>query len=327
MTAPRAADRTVKSLLSYAVGSFERAQLSYGHGTANALDEAAWLILHSLGLPPVDLQAHLDDPLTASQANAARALLDARIRTRKPAAYLIHEAWLGPHRFYVDERVIVPRSFIAELLENWCQRPIRKPGTDLSFRAGVGSRLQRKLRSVPGFRPSDTSFHPPLSILDLCTGSGCLAIVAALAFPEAQIDAADLSDDALAVAKRNVADYGLQERVRLVKSDLFGELKGCSYDLVISNPPYVKAASMKALPDEYRKEPRIALASGVDGLDHTRTILAGAREHLNPGGTLVVEIGRNRKALEKAYPKLAFEWPKTSGGRGFVLVLKREGLA
>ena len=305
MTAPRSAERTVKSLLSYAVGSFEKARLSYGHGTANALDEAAWLILHSLGLPPVDLQAHLDDPLNATQAKAAKALLDARVRTRKPAAYLIHEAWLGPHRFYVDERVIVPRSFIAELLENWCQRPI------FAARKSV----------------SDTSFPAPRSILDLCTGSGCLAIVAALAFPEAQVDAADLSDDALLVAKRNVADYGLQERVRLVKSDLFGELEGRAYDLVISNPPYVKAASMRALPDEYRKEPRIALASGVDGLDHTRAILAAARAHLNPGGTLVVEIGRNRKALERAYPKLAFEWPKTRGGKGFVFVLKRESLA
>jgi ribosomal protein L3 glutamine methyltransferase len=305
MTALKAADGTVKSLLSYAVGSFEKARLSYGHGTANALDEAAWLILHSLGLPPVNLQAHLDDPLTASQAKAAKALLDARVRTRKPAAYLIHEAWLGPRRFYVDERVIVPRSFIAELLENWCQ--VRISGD------GVAPR-----KCVP-----DTNFK----ILDLCTGSGCLAIVAALAFPEARVDAADLSGDALAVAKRNVADYGLQERVRLVKSDLFGELKGRTYDLVISNPPYVKAASMKKLPDEYRREPRIALASGVDGLDHTRAILAGAREHLNPGGTLVVEIGRNRSALEKAYPKLAFEWPKTRGGKGFVFVLKRESLA
>jgi ribosomal protein L3 glutamine methyltransferase len=305
MNAPMAAARTVGSLLSYAVASFEEAGLSYGHGTANALDEAAWLILHSLGLPPVDLQAHLDDPLNATQAKAAKALLDARVRTRKPAAYLIHEAWLGPHRFYVDERVIVPRSFIAELLENWCQRPISAARKSIS----------------------DTSFPAPRSILDLCTGSGCLAIVAALAFPEAQVDATDLSEDALAVAKRNLADYGLRERVRLVKSDLFGGLRGRAYDLVISNPPYVKAASMKALPDEYRKEPRIALASGVDGLDHTRAILAAAREHLNPGGTLVVEIGRNRKALEKAYPKLAFAWPKTRGGKGFVFTLGREDLA
>ena len=290
--------RTVRSLVSYATGEFEKAGLSYGHGTANALDEAAWLILHSLGLPPVNLDAHLDTPLTAAQVKAAKALLDARVRTRKPAAYLMHEAWLGPHRFYVDERVIVPRSFIAELLENGCQGRI--PG---KFEPGTHIR-----------------------ILDLCTGSGCLAIVAALAFPRATVDAADISGDALEVAKRNVADYGLQARVRLVKSDLFAALEGRAYDLVISNPPYVKAASMKALPDEYRKEPAIALASGADGLDHARAILATARAHLNPGGTLLVEIGRNRRALEKAYPKLAFEWPKTKGGRGFVFALKRESL-
>jgi ribosomal protein L3 glutamine methyltransferase len=247
---------------------------------------------------------------------AAKALLNARVRTRKPAAYLIHEAWLGPHRFYVDERVIVPRSFIAELLGNWCQ--VRIAATSI----GVPMHPQ----FVPDTNyPSDTRF-PPRSILDLCTGSGCLAIVAALAFPDAQVDAADISEDALAVARRNVADYGLAERVRLVKSDLFAGLKGRTYDLIISNPPYVKAASMKALPDEYRKEPRIALASGADGLDHTRAILAAAREHLKPGGTLVVEIGRNRKALEKACPGIAFEWPKTSGGKGFVFALKREEL-
>ena len=290
--------RTVRALVSYAIDEFEKAGLSYGHGTANALDEAAWLILHSLGLPPVNLDAHLDTPLTAAQVKAAKALLDARVRTRKPAAYLMHEAWLGPHRFYVDERVIVPRSFIAELLENW--RQVRIPGK---------------------FLP-DTNFR----ILDLCTGSGCLAIVAALAFPRATVDAADISGDALEVAKRNVANYGLQGRVKLVNSDLFAALEGRAYDLVISNPPYVKAASMKSLPDEYRNEPRIALASGADGLDHARAILAAARGHLNPGGTLLVEIGRNRKALEKAYPKLAFEWPKTSGGRGFVFALKRESL-
>jgi ribosomal protein L3 glutamine methyltransferase len=311
MKTPPAAAATARALLAYGIEEFERAELSYGHGTANALDEAAWLILHSLGLPPANLDAHLDEPLNPAQVKAARSLLDERVRTRKPAAYLIHEAWLGPHRFYVDERVIVPRSFIAELLENWCQRPISE--------APAGR------RSPPKW-VSDTSFHPPASILDLCTGSGCLAIVAALAFPRATVDAADLSDDALAVAKRNIADYGLQERVRLVKSDLFGALAGRAYDLVISNPPYVKAASMKALPEEYRKEPRIALASGVDGLDHTRAILAGARAHLKPGGTLLVEIGRNRKALQKAYPRLAFEWPKTSSGKGFVFALKRERL-
>jgi ribosomal protein L3 glutamine methyltransferase len=304
--------RTVRALVSHAIDEFEKAGLSYGHGTANALDEAAWLILHSLGLPPVNLDAHLDTPLTAAQVKAARALLDARVRTRKPAAYLMHEAWLGPHRFYVDERVIVPRSFIAELLnrgqENWCQRPISRDG------------------AAPRKSVSDTNFSPPASVLDLCTGSGCLAILAALALPQAAVDAADLSDDALAVAKRNVADYKLGPRIRLVKSDLFSALSGKTYDLIVSNPPYVKAASMRRLPDEYRKEPEMALASGNDGLDHTRRILAEAARHLNPGGTLVVEIGHNRKALERAYPELQFEWPATSAGRGFVFVLPREAL-
>jgi ribosomal protein L3 glutamine methyltransferase len=282
---------TIRALLDYGTERFEKARISFGHGTTNALDEAAWLILHSLGLPPTGLRSHLDQPLTAAQVTAAKALLDERVRTRKPAAYLIHQAWLGPHSFYVDERVIVPRSFIAEML----------------------NRGQLK-------GPS------PASILDLCTGSGCLAILAALAYPKANVDAADLSGDALQVAKRNVADYDLERRVRLVKSDLFIALAGRSYDLIISNPPYVKASSMKTLPREYRTEPRMALASGADGLDHTRTILAEAREHLNPDGRLVVEIGHNRKALESAYPKLAFHWPRTSGGKGFVFEIARAGL-
>ena len=285
---------TVRSLLAYGIGRFEEAGLSYGHGTANALDEAAWLILHALGLPPAELEPHLDRSLTPAQSRAAKALLDKRVRTRKPAAYLTHEAWLGKHRFYVDERVIVPRSFIAEK----GVRSLFAPKRDLT----------------------------PFSILDLCTGSGCLAILAALEFPQAKVDAADVSDDALAVARKNVADYKLARRVRLVRSDLFSGLGDRTYDLIISNPPYVKAASMKKLPDEYRKEPALALASGADGLDHTRAILAQARAHLNPGGRLVVEIGHNRKALEKAFPGLPFEWPKTSAGKGFVFALSREDL-
>ena len=289
---------TVRALLDYGIERFESADISYGHGTANALDEAAWLVLHALGLPPRELNLHLERVLTESQAKMAKSLIDRRVKTRKPAAYLIHEAWLGPHRFYVDERVIVPRSFIAELLNRG--------------RSGVRA----------GSDPATT----PVSVLDLCTGSGCLAILAALAFPQANVDAADLSDEALEVAKRNVADYGLGKRVRLVKSDLFGALEGRTYDFLLSNPPYVKAASMKKLPDEYRKEPLMALASGADGLDHTRTIIAEAKAHLNPGGKLWVEIGHNRKALERTYPTLAFKWPRTSGGKGFVFELKREDL-
>ena len=291
------ARRTVRALLEQAVERFEQASLSYGHGTANALDEAAWLILHALGLPLDALNPHLDDPLGDGQWKAARDLIDRRIRTRKPAAYLLHEAWLGPHRFYVDERVIVPRSFIAELM--------LKPGRT-RFSAG------------------QKTGHVPKRVLDLCTGSGCLAILAAIHFPEASVEGADLSEDALEVAHINLKEYGLSQRVELVKSDLFSALKGRTYDLIISNPPYVKAASMRTLPDEYRKEPTMALASGGDGLEHTRRILAEAREHLEPKGTLVVEIGHNRKALERAYPGVPFRWPATSAGKGFVFVLDRE---
>jgi ribosomal protein L3 glutamine methyltransferase len=281
--------RTLRALLAYGIRKFETAGISYGHGTTNALDEAAWLILHAVGLPLNELNPHLDKPLDDAQYKAVKALLDRRVRTRKPAAYLIHEAWLGPHRFYVDERVIVPRSFIAELLR-------------------------------------DPPWPAPARALDLCTGSGCLAILAALAFPRARVDAADLSREALEVARRNVDDYALGARVELVESDLFASLAGRRYDLILSNPPYVKASSMGRLPDEYRKEPEMALASGTDGLDHARAILAQARRHLNPGGLLVVEIGHNRKALERACPSLPFAWPKVSAGAGLVFTLAREAL-
>jgi ribosomal protein L3 glutamine methyltransferase len=299
MTRADPGTRTVRVLLEYGIELFERSGISYGHGTTNALDEAAWLILRSLGLPPHDLQTRLETPLTEAQYRAGRALLEERVATRKPAAYLLHEAWLGPHRFYVDERVIVPRSFLAELLENG---------------------------DSPLFPSREARGPSPLSILDLCTGSGCLAVLAALRFPGARVDAADLSPEALEVARRNVADYRLGDRVTLIESDLFSALGRRRYDLILSNPPYVKAASMRTLPPEYRKEPRMALASGSDGLEHTRAILAGAREHLEPGGLLAVEIGHNRKALERAYPRAPFEWPRTSAGRGFVFTLAREKL-
>jgi ribosomal protein L3 glutamine methyltransferase len=298
--------RTVRALLEYGVKIFEEAGLSYGHGTTNALDEAAWLILRALELPPGDINPHLDRSLDAARFAAAKSLLDQRVATRKPAAYLLHEAWLGPHRFYVDERAIVPRSFIAELL-------LEKRGqSPFSLRAnGVPPKRKR------GLSP----------FLDLCTGSGCLAILAALRFPDAHVDAVDLSDEALQVAARNVADYGLGNRIALARSDLFSALEGRTYDVIVSNPPYVKAASMRTLPDEYRKEPRMALASGADGLEHTRAILAQAHAHLNPGGVLVVEVGHNRRALERAFPRLAFDWPKTSAGSGFVFAIAREQLA
>ncbi len=283
--------RLVGQAVRDAADRLEKAGVSFGHGTTDAHQEAMWLATHVLGKPWDALAASLEQPISAAHQAALRALVSRRIATRKPAAYLLNEAWLGPHRFYVDERVIVPRSFIAELLRGEIQ------------------------------------VSAPATILDLCTGSGCLAILAALAFPEAQVDAADISQDALDVARRNVDDYGLAKRVRLVKSDMFAELRGRRFDLILSNPPYVKAAAMKKLPEEYRREPQMALASGADGLDHTRTLLAGARRHLRPGGRLVVEIGHNRKALEKSFPGWPFEWPRTSGGKNFVFTLAAEALA
>jgi ribosomal protein L3 glutamine methyltransferase len=276
--------------------------VAFGHGTVDATQEAMWLTAHVLGVCWDELMASMAKRITPVRERQLRELVAARISTRKPAAYLLHEAWLGTHKFYVDERVIVPRSFIFELL--------RAP-----FAVSLSNRV---LRQAQDERAG--------SILDLCTGSGCLAILAALAYPEAKVDAVDVSADALAVAKRNVADYKLGRRVKLIRSDMFAELAGRTYDLIIANPPYVKAASMKTLPEEYRREPQLALASGADGLDHVRVILARAREHLNPGGRVVVEIGHNRRALEKAFPGLAFEWPKTSGGRSFVFTLAREAL-
>jgi ribosomal protein L3 glutamine methyltransferase len=214
-------------------------------------------------------------------------LIRKRIEKRVPTAYLLNEAWLDGRRFYVDRRAIVPRSHIAFMLKR---------------------------------------FGKPRRVLDLCTGSGCLAILAALRYPEAAVDAADLSADALGVARRNVADYGLEARVSLVHSDLFAALRGRRYDLIVSNPPYVTTESMRELPAEYRAEPSMALASGEDGLDHARAIVGLARDHLEPRGTLVVEIGRNRAALERAFPRLAPAWPRTSAGRGYVFAIGRAAL-
>lgn len=237
----------------------------------------------------------LDRRLSTQETEAVRAILRRRVRERTPAAYLTREAWLGEFRFYVDERAIVPRSFIAELLRDELSPWI----TDA-----------RKVRSV----------------LDLCTGSGCLAVLAAHAFPKARIDAADLSAEALQVARRNVKDYALGRRVRLIRTDLFDRLAARRYDLILSNPPYVNAAAMRALPREYRREPRLALAGGRDGLALVHRMLAQASAHLNPKGLLIVEIGHNRAALEKAYPRLPFTWLETSAGEDYVFLLHREDL-
>jgi len=287
---------TVRDWLRFAVSRFNEAQLFFGHGSDNAFDEAAYLILHTLHLPLDRLDPFLDASLTHGESEQVQAVIERRVRERLPAAYLTKEAWLGEHRFYVDERVIVPRSFIAELLNE---------------------------QLAPWIESPDVIEH----VLDLCTGSGCLAILATEAFPHAQVDAVDLSGDALEVAARNVADYGLQDRIELIESDLFAALQGRSYDVIVSNPPYVNADSVAALPAEYQAEPALALGSGEDGLDATRQILAQAKAHLNPGGLLVVEIGHNRDVLEAAYPTLPFTWLDTAGGDQFVFLLRREDLS
>ncbi|MDE2586505.1 MAG: 50S ribosomal protein L3 N(5)-glutamine methyltransferase, partial [Betaproteobacteria bacterium] len=286
---------TVRDLLRYAVSRFNETQLFFGHGSDNAYDEAVYLILHTLHLPLDRLEPFLDARLTQSERQEVLQIIDRRATTRVPAAYLTHEAWLGEHRFYVDERVIVPRSFIAELL-------------------------------AEQFAPWIEDPWAVTRVADICTGSGCLAILAALTFPEAKVDAVDISPDALDVARRNVADYGLEEEVRLVQSNLFAGLARQKYDLIISNPPYVNAESMVTLPQEYRHEPELALAGGEDGLDLVRTLLREAKDHLNPGGLLVVEIGHNRDDLEAAYPQTPFTWLDTSGGDQFVFLLRREEL-
>ncbi len=286
---------TVRDLIRYAVSQFTAGQIFFGHGSTNAWDEAVYLVLHSLALPLDQLEPFLDARLLEEERAKVLDVIRRRVEERLPAAYLTHEAWLGEHRFYVDERVIVPRSFIAELLDEQLA-----PWIDDPWRIN--------------------------SALDLCTGSGCLAILTALAFPEATVDAIDLSEDALAVAKRNVDDYQLAERVRLVHSNLFAKVASQRYDLIISNPPYVNAESVAALPAEYLKEPEMALGSGEDGLDATRVILAEAKRHLNPGGLLVVEIGHNRDDLEAAFPDLPFTWLETSAGNEYVFMLNAEDL-
>jgi ribosomal protein L3 glutamine methyltransferase len=286
---------TVRDLMRYAVTRFNAAHLFFGHGCDNPWDEAAYLICHTLSLPLDRLDSCLDARLLEKERQAVLHMIDARVEKRVPAPYLTHEAWLTGHRFYVDERVIVPRSFIAELLEEDLAPWVDDPET-------VGTAL------------------------DLCTGSGCLAILTALTFPNAQVDAVDISPAALEVATRNIADYQLGERVELLHSNLFASLAGRRYDLIISNPPYVNAASMQALPAEYQAEPMLALAGGEDGLELVHIIIERAAEHLNPGGFLIVEIGHNRADLEAAYPELPFVWLETASGNEFVFLLNADDL-
>ena len=295
MAAKGAAPQRAGDWLDATVARFKKARLHFGHGSLNARDEAAYLLLHTLKLPLDDLDSVLERRLTLAERAALEQLVRRRIEERLPAAYLTREAWLGGFRFYVDERVIVPRSFIADLL------------------------LDR-------LHPWIGEDQPVHRALDLCTGSGCLAILLALAFPQAQVDATDLSADALEVAARNVADYDLRTRVHLVQGDLFAGMGG-RYDVIVANPPYVNRESMQQLPPEYRAEPEMALAGGADGLDIVRRLLAQAGAQLTERGILIVEIGHNRAALEQTFPKLPFTWLETAGGDGFVFLLTAADLA
>ena len=286
---------TLRDWLRYAVSRFNAAGLAYGHGTATALDEAAFLLLHTLHLPPDQLEPWLDARLSMAERRALHEIIDRRIATRKPAPYLTNEAFIQGHSFYVDERVIVPRSYIGELLGKGLAGVVDDPDA-----------VER--------------------VLDLCAGSGCLAILAALAFPNAQIDASDVSPDALAVAERNVADYGLEDRITLLQSDLFAALSGRRYDLILANPPYVSSSGVTAFPPEYAAEPELAHAGGADGLDIVRRILDTAGEHLTEDGALVVELGTGRDILERAYPRLPFLWLDTAESEGEVLALSAAAL-
>ena len=286
---------TFRDLLRFAVSRFNETGLFFGHGSTSAYDEAAYLILHTLHLPPDQLEAFLDARLTRAELTQVLSIIKRRTLEKIPAAYLTHEAWLGNFSFYVDKRVLIPRSFIAELLREQLAPWVADPA----------------------------AIH---SALDLCTGSGCLAILLAHAFENAKIDATDISNEALEVARKNVDDYGLEQRVNLLQSDLFSGLAGRRYDLIISNPPYVNAEAMAALPEEYRHEPRNALASGEDGLEATQAILQDAANYLTDEGLLIVEIGHNRAALEQIFPQTPFTWLETSAGDGFVFMLKRDHL-
>jgi ribosomal protein L3 glutamine methyltransferase len=286
---------TIRDLLRFAVTRFRANDLAFGHGFPDARAEAAYLIGWALDLPHADFDQYLDARLTREELAAIVEILRRRAEQRIPSPYLTQEAWLGDYRFHVDERVLIPRSFIADLLHEGLAPWVRDPES-------IGSAL------------------------DLCTGSGCLAILLAEAFPEARVDGADLSQDALDVARINVDAYGLTDRIGLVHSDLMSGLGDRRYDVIVSNPPYVDAAGMAALPQEFRHEPAQALAGGANGLDLVRKLLKQAAMHLNPGGFLVVEIGHNRAALEAAYPAVPFTWLETHAGDEFVFLRRQEEL-
>ena len=286
---------SIRDWLRYAVSQFEDSDVFFGHGTSNAYDEAVWLIFGFLHLPHDTIENFLDAHLTSEEKKDLSFLIEKRINDKIPTAYLLNEAWLRDYKFYVDERVIVPRSLIAESLSENLYPWIDDP---------------EKIYSA----------------LDLCTGSGCLGIMMAHSFQNAMIDLVDLSEKALQVAEINVNHYGLHDRIELIQSDLFNGLEGKKYDLIISNPPYVNQTSVDSFPMEFLKEPSMALGSGEDGLDHTIRIIHEAKQHLNDDGMLIVEIGHNKEILLKKFPKLQFQWLDVSLGNDFVFMLEKSQL-
>jgi ribosomal protein L3 glutamine methyltransferase len=276
----------------------KRADVSFGHGTGNAFDEAAWLVTWALGLPLDALEARAGHELSAEDLAKAEALVSRRIETRQPAAYLTGEAWLQNVPFTIDARSIVPRSYIAELL------------VDAEESATLDAWLSDRTRRV----------------LDLCTGNGSLAVIAAMAYPEIEVDASDISAGALELARINVARHGMEKRIAVLESDLFASLRG-TYDLILCNPPYVTDASMSVLPAEYRAEPALALAGGADGMDLIRRIVAEAPAHMSEDAVLVIEVGHERRRFEAAFPRLECAWLETSGGNDCVVLVERQALA
>lgn len=286
---------SLRQMVEWGAGQFEQTGLYFGHGTDNALDEAAYLAAYAVGVRPDYDGVDIEQQLTDKEKLAIHELFERRITERRPAAYLINEAWFAGLAFYVDERVLVPRSPIAELIED-------------GFQPWLGEKVVEH-------------------ILEIGTGSGCIAIACALAFPEASVDATDISPDALAVAGLNRGHYQLEERLELLQSDLFSALQGRRYDIIVSNPPYVDAEDMSELPDEFRHEPELGLTAGEEGLDLVVPMLAQASDHLNPGGILVVEVGNSWEALERRFPEVPFTWLEFEHGGHGVFVLDAKTLA
>jgi ribosomal protein L3 glutamine methyltransferase len=287
--------RTLRDVLRYAVTRFNEAELSFGHGQGDAFEEAAFIVMRTLKLPTERLEFFADAYLTHAEIHELLQVIDRRVKKRIPAAYLLNESWLRGYKFYVDERVLIPRSFIGELLDE-------------------------------GLTPWVSDRNAIGDVLDLCTGSGCLAIMAADVFPNAKVDAADISADALTVARRNIDDYQLQSRVSPVKSDLFAALGTKRYDIILCNPPYVTDESMASLPREYQQEPKLALSGGPDGMAIVRRVVRGARGYLKRGGLLFVEVGGGRAAAEEALKGVPLTWLTTSDGDDTVFLVKQEEL-